>query len=64
MLLAAVPISVLAAAWAGMVGLGAESARFPRYVFVMMAAAAPMGVMILISVARALLRALDQDRRR
>ena len=62
--MAVLPISILSAAWAGMVGLGAESSRFPPFFFVMLAAAAPMGVMVLVSVCRAVLRLADQIRRR
>ena len=64
MLLAAVPISILSAAWAGMMGLGAENSRFPPAFFVLLAAAAPVGVMILFSACRAVLRTLDESRRR
>ncbi|HUT91222.1 MAG TPA: hypothetical protein VMY37_17105 [Thermoguttaceae bacterium] len=64
MLLAAVPISILSAAWAGMMGFGAENSRFPPAFFVLLAAAAPVGVMILFSVCRAVLRTLDESRRR
>jgi hypothetical protein len=64
MLLAALPISVLAAAWAGMMGLGARNSRLPQGFFVLMAAAAPMAVMVLISVCRAVIRQLGQHARR
>lgn len=64
MLLAAVPISILSAAWAGMMGLGAENSKLPSAFYVLLAAAAPMGVMILFSVCRAVLRALDGSHRR
>jgi len=47
MLLAAVPISILSAAWAGMMGFGAENSKLPSAFYVLLAAAAPMGVMIL-----------------
>ncbi|NQT16231.1 MAG: hypothetical protein HQ582_25965 [Planctomycetes bacterium] len=60
MLLAVLPISVLAAAWAGMMGLGAGNSPFPQGLYVLMAAAAPMGVMILVSVCRAVLKWLGQ----
>ena len=42
MLLAVLPISILSAAWAGMMGLGANSTRVPQGFFILMAAAAPM----------------------
>jgi hypothetical protein len=58
MLLAAVPISILAAAWAGMMGLGAGNPKIPQGVFVLMAAAAPVGIMILVAALRAVLRFL------
>ena len=64
MLLAVVPISILAAAWAGMMGLGAGNSRLPRGFFVLMAAAAPVGVMILIAVCRAVFRFLTGAGRR
>jgi len=64
MLLAALPISILSAAWAGMIGLGAGSTRLPQGFFVLMAAAAPMAVMILISVCRTIVRLLGGSRRR
>ncbi len=65
MLLAAVPISILAAAWAGMMGLGAGNSRLPQGFFVLMAAAAPVGVMVLIAVCRVVFRLLTgADRRR
>jgi hypothetical protein len=64
MLLAAVPISILAAAWAGMMGLGAGNSRIPQGFFVLMAAAAPVGLMILIGVCRAVFRLLSGGRRR
>ena len=41
MLLVVVPISVLAAAWAGMMDLGAENSPFPQGFYVLMAAATP-----------------------
>ena len=63
MLLAVLPVSILSAAWAGMMGFGAENSRFPQAFFVLLAAAAPMGVMVLISVCRAVLRLLDEIRR-
>ena len=63
-LLAAVPVSILAAAWAGMMGLGAGNSRLPQGFFVLMAAAAPVGVMILIGVCRAVFRLLTGGRRR
>ena len=65
MLVAVVPISLLAAAWAGMMGLGARNSPLPQGFYVFMAIAAPMGVMILISVCRAVLKRLGQgDRHR
>jgi hypothetical protein len=64
MLLAAVPISILAAAWAGMMGLGARNSQIPQGFFVLMAAAAPVGVMILIAVCRAVFRLLTGGGRR
>ena len=64
MLLAVLPISILSAAWAGMMGLGANSTRVPQGFFILMAAAAPMAVMILISVCRAVLRLLGGGGRR
>lgn len=62
MLLAVLPISVLAAAWAGMMGLGADHPRLPRGFFVLMAAAAPMALMILISLAGALFKRAKRRR--
>ena len=64
MLLAMVPISVLAAAWAGMMGFGPDRSQTPRGVFVLMAAAAPVGLLILIGVCRAALRLLTGIGRR
>lgn len=64
MLLAVLPISILSAAWAGMMGLGAESSVLPQGFYVLMAAAAPMAVMILVSVGRALFRLLGVSSRR
>ena len=64
MLLAAVPISILAAAWAGMMGLGAGNSQIPQGFFVLMAAAAPVGLMILIGVCRAVFQLLRRGRRR
>ncbi|MFH1920418.1 MAG: hypothetical protein ABIP48_11100 [Planctomycetota bacterium] len=64
MLLAAVPVSILSAAWAGMMGLGADNAFLPQGFFVLMAAAAPVAVMILFSVCRTLVRLLGGDSRR
>ncbi|MFH1266849.1 MAG: hypothetical protein ABIK89_14060 [Planctomycetota bacterium] len=64
MLLAAVPVSILSAAWAGMMGLGADNALLPQGFFVLMAAAAPVAVMILLSVCRTLVRLLGGDSRR
>jgi hypothetical protein len=64
MLLAAVPVSVLTAAWAGMVGLGAENPLFPRGFFIVLAAGAPMALMILLSACRSGLRLLRQFTRR
>jgi hypothetical protein len=64
MLLAAVPISILAAAWAGMMGLGAGNSQIPQGVFVLMAAAAPVGVMILVAALRAVFRFLTGPGRR
>ena len=65
MLLVVVPVSVLSAAWAGMVGLGAENRVIPRGFYVLMAAAAPMALMILISLCRSIAQLLGRvDRRR
>ncbi len=64
LLLAVVPISILSAAWAGMVGRGARNVRWPPGFFVLMAAAAPVAVMILLSVGRSLLRLLNRTSRR
>ena len=64
LLLAALPISILSAAWAGMMGLGAENAVLPQGFFVLMAAAAPVAVMILISVCRMVFRLLAESSRR
>ncbi len=64
MLLAVLPISVLAAAWAGMMGLGADHPRLPQGFFVLMAAAAPMALTILISVAGSLFRRAKRPRHR
>ena len=63
MLVAVVPISLLAAAWAGMMGFGAGNSPFPQGFYVLMAAAVPMGAMILISVCRAVLKRLGQGGR-
>ncbi len=63
MLLAVLPISVLSAAWAGMTGFGARNSRFPQAFYVLLAAAAPMGVMIVISVFRGAIRLVDRFRR-
>jgi len=63
MLVAVVPISLLAAAWAGMMGLGARNSPLPQGFYVLMAAAAPVAVMVLISVCRAVLRRLGQGGR-
>jgi hypothetical protein len=64
MLLAVLPISILLAAWAGMMGRGAENLPFPRACFILMAAAAPMAVMVLWSVCRSAVRAVGRIRRR
>lgn len=64
MLLAVLPVSVLAAAWAGMMGLGADRPALPRGFYVLMAAAAPMGLVIAISVGRSAVRLLRRARRR
>ena len=64
LLLAVLPISILSAAWAGMMGLGADNALLPQGFFVLMAAAAPMAVMILISLSRSTFRLLEQINRR
>jgi hypothetical protein len=63
MLLAVLPISVLSAAWAGMTGFGARSSRLPQAFYVLLAAAAPMGVMIVISALRSAIRLVAQFRR-
>jgi hypothetical protein len=64
MLLAILPISILAAAWAGMMGFGPGSSPLPRVFFVFMAAAAPIGLLVLISACRALYRFLMGTGRR
>jgi hypothetical protein len=64
MLLAALPVSILSAAWAGMMGLGARNSRLPQGFYVLMAAAAPMALMVLISVCRGVVRLMDRSRRR
>jgi hypothetical protein len=64
MLLAVLPISILSAAWAGMVGLGADNMSLPPGFFVLMAAAAPVALVILISAGRAVLRLAGRSRRR
>jgi hypothetical protein len=64
MLLAVLPISILLAAWAGMMGRGAENLPFPRAFFILMAAAAPMAATVLFSVGRSALRAVGRLRRR
>ena len=64
MLLAAVPVSILSAAWAGMMGLGAGNTVLPQGFFVLMAAAAPLAVMMLISGGYSALRLLRQITRR
>jgi hypothetical protein len=63
LLLAVVPISLLAAAWAGMMGLGAENSPLPQGFYVFMVIAAPMAVMILISVGRAVFKRLGRGDR-
>ena len=64
MLLAVVPISVLAAAWAGMMDLGADNSPFPQGFYVLMAAATPVALMILLSVGRAVVRRQGRGMRR
>ena len=64
MLLVVLPVSILSAAWAGMMGLGADNDLLPQGFFVLMAAAAPVAVMILISVCRTLVRLLGGSHRR
>lgn len=64
MLLAALPVSILSAAWAGMMGLGARNSRLPQGFYVLMAAAAPMALMVLISVCRGVVRLWAESRRR
>jgi hypothetical protein len=64
MLLAVLPISILSAAWAGMMGVGASQPLLPQGFFVIMAAAAPLALVLFISLGRSALRRRRQGRRR
>ena len=56
MLLVMAMFSVLAAAWAGMLHRGSATASSPPGFFVLMAVAAPLGLLIVLSLLRAVLR--------
>jgi hypothetical protein len=62
--LAVIPVSILAGAWAGMTGLGAQNPPFPRVFFVLIAVLAPLALVVAIGACRSALRMLADIRRR
>jgi len=63
LLLLAVICSVSAATLAGMLGLQRSGVKFPPGFFVVMAAAAPLAVMVVLGLIRAMIRWLARRKR-